>query len=292
MTVRNEAESLPRLLDSVLRQTKLPAEIVIADGGSTDGTQEIARSYENKLPIRLLEMPGANISEGRNAAIREARHNIIAATDAGVVLDPGWLEALTTPFEDASLDVVSGFFVPEADTAFEMAMGATVLPSLEDVDPATFLPSSRSVAFRKRAWQETGGYPEWLDYCEDLIFDMNLKDQGKRFVFAPKAIVQFRPRSTLRAFFRQYYLYARGDGKADLWRLRHAIRYLGYTVGPLLAIWALRNRQSLAGRIILLAGISASAAYCRRPYMRLLPMLASLPLAQSSMPSLSCRLYV
>jgi len=276
MTVRNEAESLPRLLDSVMRQTLLPNEVVIADGGSTDGTQEIVRSYMDRLPVSLLEAPGANISEGRNAAIREASHDIIAATDAGVVLNPNWLEALVVPFEDNRVDVVSGFFVPEADTAFEMAMGATILPALEEIDPSSFLPSSRSVAFRKEAWEEAGGYPEWLDYSEDLVFDLSLKAQGKRFVFASEAVVHFRPRSTLRAFFRQYYLYARGDGKADLWRKRHAIRYLTYTAGPLLAIRALRHIESPAGRLILLAGISASAAYCRRPYLRLLPRLDSL----------------
>jgi cellulose synthase/poly-beta-1,6-N-acetylglucosamine synthase-like glycosyltransferase len=155
-------------------------------------------------------------------------------------------------------------------------MGATVLPSLKDIDPAAFLPSSRSVAFRKEAWEEAGGYPEWLDYCEDLVFDMSLKKQGKRFMFAPRAVVHFRPRSTLRAFFRQYYLYARGDGKADLWRLRHAARYLTYTAGPLLATWALRHKETWAGRLILLAGLSAGAAYHRRPYMRLLPRLGPL----------------
>lgn len=279
MTVRNEAESLPRLLDSVLRQTLLPDEIVIADGGSTDSTQEIIRSYMDRLPVRLLDVPGANISEGRNAAIREASHDIIAATDAGVVLDPGWLQALIAPFEDDRVDVVSGFFVPEAATAFETAMGATVLPSLEDIDPAAFLPSSRSVAFRKQAWRGTGGYPEWLDYCEDLVFDMSLKEQGKRFVFAPEAVVHFRPRSTLRAFFRQYYLYARGDGKADLWRKRHAIRYLTYLAAPLLTSWALIHRQSWAGKGIMVLIALAAAAYCRRPYARLLLLLRGLPLA-------------
>lgn len=278
MTVRNEAESLPQLLDSVLRQTLLPDEIVIADGGSTDGTQEIARAYGDRLPLRLLDVPGANISEGRNAAIREAQHGIIAATDAGVVLDPGWLEALIAPFEDDSVDIVSGFFVPEVATTFEIAMGATVLPSLEDIDPATFLPSSRSVAFRKRAWKMAGGYPKWLDYCEDLVFDMNLKKQGKRFVFAPEAVVHFRPRPTLRAFFRQYYLYARGDGKADLWRKRHAIRYLTYLAAALLTSWALIHRQSGAGQGIMVL-IAFAAAYCRRPYARLLLLLRGLPLA-------------
>ena len=86
----------------------------------------------------------------------------------------------------AAPDVVSGFFLADAATLFETAMGATVLPDLADVDPATFLPSSRSVAFTRQAWQRVGGYPEWLDYCEDLVFDLRLRAAGCRFAFAPR----------------------------------------------------------------------------------------------------------
>lgn len=119
-------------------------------------------------------------------------------------------------------------------------MGATVLPALSDLKPDTFLPSSRSVAFLKSSWQAAGGYPEWLDYCEDLIFDFRLREQAGPFTFAPQAVVYFRPRSSLRAFFKQYYRYARGDGKADLWRKRHAIRYFTYWVAlPLVLILTL-----------------------------------------------------
>jgi hypothetical protein len=118
-----------------------------------------------------------------------------------------------------------------------------------------------------------GGYPEWLDYCEDLVFDMALRDAGKRFAFAPGAVAYFRPRPDLRAFFRQYYRYARGDGKADLWRKRHAIRYATYTLGPTLLAWSLANRDSVAGKVGLLLVLVAGAAYCFRPYVRLLPTL-------------------
>jgi cellulose synthase/poly-beta-1,6-N-acetylglucosamine synthase-like glycosyltransferase len=190
-----------------------------------------------RLPnLRILVEPGANISRGRNVAIEAAAGPIIACTDAGVRLDPSWLEALLKPFqENPAVTVVSGFFVPDPQTAFEVAMGATVLPALADVDPATFLPSSRSIAFLKSSWQAAGRYPEWLDFCEDLIFDFRLREIVGVFAFAPQALVYFRPRSTLRGFFKQYYQYARGDGKADLWRKRHAIRYLTYLVAlPLL----------------------------------------------------------
>jgi GT2 family glycosyltransferase len=174
------------------------------------------------------------------------------------------------------VDVVSGFFVPDAQTPFERAMGATVLPAAEDIDPAGFLPSSRSVAFRREAWEEAGGYPEWLDYCEDLVFDLRLRELGRRFVFEPGAVVYFRPRSSMRAFFDQYYRYARGDGKADLWRKRHAIRYATYLLGPALVVWGLQHGGNAAGRAALLLVAVAAAAYTRRPYARLLSALDGL----------------
>lgn len=295
MTVRNEAASLPGLLESILRGTALPSEIVIVDGGSSDGTQDVASGYADRLPIMLVEKPGANISQGRNAAIAAAQHEIIAVTDAGVRLSETWLQELMEPLSmdeerldsDMSLpssfalrpstvDVVSGFFLPDPQTPFELALGATVLPTVEEIEPETFLPSSRSVAFRKSAWVEVGGYPEWLDYCEDLVFDIALRDKGLRFEFAPEAIAYFRPRSTLKAFFLQYYRYARGDGKADLWRKRHAARYATYTAGPALAAWALAHRDSTLGKLGLLMVLLAAASYCRRPYTRLLPMLRGL----------------
>ena len=97
-------------------------------------------------------------------------------------------------------------------------MGATVLPTVDEVKPESFLPSSRSVAFTKEAWEAAGGYPEWIDYCEDLIFDFRLRDAAGPFAWAPEAVAHFRPRGSLKSFFKQYYRYARGDGKADLWR--------------------------------------------------------------------------
>jgi glycosyltransferase involved in cell wall biosynthesis len=234
-TVLNEAASVARLLESLAAQTRPPDEVLFCDGGSTDGTMALLEA-ESRLPLQIIRLPGANISQGRNAVIEAASGDIIAVTDAGVRLSPQWLEEIIAPFEDSGTHVVAGFFRPDPQTVFETAMGATVLPELRDVDPAHFLPSSRSVAFRKEAWAAVGGYPEWLDYCEDLILDFRLRDVYGPPVFAPQASVDFRPRPSLHAFFLQYYRYARGDGKADLWRRRHAIRYLTYLVAvPLIA---------------------------------------------------------
>jgi glycosyltransferase involved in cell wall biosynthesis len=270
-TVKNEAQTVHRLLDSLAAQTRPPDEVIIVDGGSTDGTVEVLGEYAagGSLPLKVLVRPGANISQGRNAAIAQATGEIIASTDAGVRLSPNWLEELIKPFkQERELYVVSGFFLPDPQTVFETAMGATVLPVLADINPEKFLPSSRSVAFRKAAWERVGGYPEWLDYCEDLVFDFKLRELGP-FAFAPRAIAHFRPRTSLDAFFKQYYRYARGDGKADLWRMRHAIRYSTYLIAVpvilLLGFW----RTPLWWLLFLAGG----AIMFWTPYKRLWPMI-------------------
>jgi glycosyltransferase involved in cell wall biosynthesis len=272
-TVLNEERAIERLLESLANQSRPPDEVVIVDGGSNDGTVDTLKEWAKtgRLTLQVLERPGSNISQGRNLAIAAATGDVVASTDAGVILEQGWLEALVAPFAvGPSVGVVSGWFVAAPQTAFEMAMGATVLPHLREIKANTFLPSSRSVAFRKAAWEAAGGYPEWLDYCEDLIFDLRLKGLYGPFPFVPEAKVHFRPRGTLRAFFKQYYQYARGDGKADLWRKRHLIRYTTYLgAGPLLV--ALAILSSPWWWLALLAGV---LAYTATPYRRLWPMLA------------------
>lgn len=266
-TVKNEGEGLRPLLDSILYQTRPPDEVVICDGGSTDTTLDILREYQRWLPLEIIVAPGSNISTGRNRAVAAATGEVIAATDAGVVLSPTWLESLVAPFEQDGAEAVSGWFEADPYTDFEVVMGATVLPALSDIEPDTFLPSSRSVAFRKDAWAAAGGYPEWLDTSEDLVFDMALRDRFGPPPFKPQAVAYFRPRSSLRSYFRQYFAYARGDGQANLWPLRHAVRYATYLVGlPLIlrAIW----RDRWYGWVLLLAGVGA---YTRRPAERLWP---------------------
>src|SRR5581483_4892712 len=131
MTVKNEADSLPRLFETLALQTKQPDEIIIADGGSTDNTVTLLRAAAPRFALRVLECPGANISQGRNAAIRLTNADIIASMDAGVRLDPQWLEKITAPFSEANApDVVSGFFLPDPHGVFETALAATTLPAL------------------------------------------------------------------------------------------------------------------------------------------------------------------
>jgi glycosyltransferase involved in cell wall biosynthesis len=294
VTVYNEAASVERLLASLAAQTRRPDEIVICDGGSSDGTVGIINNYTKANPdalptLRILVEPGANISRGRNVAIAAAEGPLIAVTDAGVWLASTWLATITAPWarkgacEGDGPPAVAGFFLPDVDSLFTTAMAATVLPLVEEIDPQRFLPSSRSVAFTKTAWTQAGGYPEWLDYCEDLLFDFALNaqrpDQPTAFAWAPTAIAHFRPRRSLRSFWTQYFRYARGDGKADLWRKRHAIRYATYLV----VLPALVGHALFGGFARWLAWIGlllGVVLYCRRPWQRLTKVGAHLSLPQ------------
>ncbi|MFN8483947.1 MAG: glycosyltransferase [Anaerolineae bacterium] len=278
-TVKNEAASVERLLDSLLAQTRPPDEVVVTDGGSLDGTVTVLREFARRAPwpLRIYSAPGANISAGRNRAVRQASHAIIASTDAGVWLDPWWLEAMIAPFADPNVQWVSGFFVPDPQTVFETALGATTLPSVDDVRLDTFIPSSRSAAFRKSAWSAVGGYPEWLDYCEDVVFDLALRERFGNFAWAPAALAHFRPRPTLRAFARQYYVYARGDGKANLWPRRHAIRYATY-LGLLPTLLLLGRRNPLWWALLPLG----LAAMIWRPVHRLRSMTRGWPVGRKA----------
>ncbi len=229
----------------MLAQTRAADEIVINDNGSSDATAAIIERYiAAGHPIRLVR-GGHNIPSGRNHAIRHATGAVIASCDAGLTLPAHWLSTITAPILRGAADVVGGFYTPDPRSLWELALGATNYPDVSEIDPATFLPAGQSVAFTKAAWEQVGGYPEWADTCEDLVFDLALRRAGQRFSFAPYAAVAFRPRATARAYARQYFTYARGDGVAALWPRRHALRYGFY--GGLAALWWLAGRAGRPG---------------------------------------------
>lgn len=254
VTVLNEGEAITKLLDSILAQSHLPDEVIVVDGGSTDTTLAVLERYAGRLPLKVMVEAGANISRGRNVGIAAAEHEIIAVTDAGVRLDQQWLAELLTPFTQLPhLDFVSGFFLPETQGVFEHALAMTTLPAREEMGKGRFLPSSRSVALTKAIWARVGGYPEWMTWSEDVLFDLALLNRGVQIVYQPNAIAWFRPRASLRSFAKQYRNYAYGDGQGLLWPRRHMIRYFTYGILLPFTLW-LTLRHRWLGLSLLAAG--------------------------------------
>jgi glycosyltransferase involved in cell wall biosynthesis len=256
-TVKDCAGSADAFLASLAAQTRAPDEVVIVDGGSSDGT---AAAYGRGEGISMLVEAGANISRGRNVAIAAATHEVIAATDADCELDPGWLEAIVAPIE-AGGDVSMGWYEPVLETTFERRMAAVNLPlGPDEVDPATFNPSARSVAFRRESIDAVGGYPEWLAIGEDMWVDQRWRELGMDMRFAPDAVVRWRLRGDLASTWRQYFRYARGDAQAGMHPERHALRF-----GTYAALWTAVGSSRRWPKVLAGAG---GIAYARTPVRR------------------------
>src|SRR5262245_44512838 len=132
VTVRDDRPGFAELLDAIAEQVEMPDEIVVVDGGSTDGTlDELTARTGNLPPVRVFVAPGSNIGAGRNIAVREARHDWIVCTDAGCRPVPGWLAA----FKRASgvADIAAGTWVVEGDTPLDRAVACAHYPVLEEV---------------------------------------------------------------------------------------------------------------------------------------------------------------
>lgn len=214
VTVRNEQGSIGQLIASLLTQSKAPDELIIVDGGSTDGTAELLRTYAERHPsLKAITLPSINIAEGRNISIVNARYAYVASADAGVEYPKKWLENLVGPLEaDPAIDVVSGYFEPKSKTRFEACVGNLLYPNRNLMNWGKFLPSGRSVAFKKKVWKELGGYAEWLPrgIGEDTHLFLRAQKAGYRFAYAADATCYWRPRRNFAELFAQYFFYARG----------------------------------------------------------------------------------
>lgn len=83
----NRSKSLPRAINSVLRQTFKPLEIIVVDDASTDETLQVLSEYEHL--ISLISLPNnKGVSYARNQAIKQSKGNWISFLDS----DDEWID--------------------------------------------------------------------------------------------------------------------------------------------------------------------------------------------------------
>jgi len=257
-TVLNADDHIGAFLSSVAAQDRVPDEVIVVDGGSADGTLERLRDAGDA--ITLIEEPGANIARGRNLAIAAASYDAIAVADADCAYGPEWLAALVAPLE-AGADVAMGWTEPVIASLLDACVASLGFPlAAAEVDETTFMPSARSVAFRREAIDAIGGYPEWLAIGEDMWVNHRWRERGFAMLMAPDAVASWHPRGSLAAIWNQYLRYARGDGQAGMFPERHALRFAVY--GGLLA--ALASRRTWPK----LLAVGGAVAYARTPIAR------------------------
>lgn len=100
----NCASTIKETLDSVLKQTLEPDEILVMDDGSTDQTPEILNSWKPRITV--FRQPNAGLSSARNALCAKAQGQLIAFLDSDDLWHPRYLEIqyhLYRSYQDAAM---------------------------------------------------------------------------------------------------------------------------------------------------------------------------------------------
>jgi GT2 family glycosyltransferase len=238
-TVFNEGDGIFAWAESLRQQTRQPDEFVIVDGGSTDGTPERLRAAfsHGDFPAPRIIVEKCNIARGRNLAIQNTTAEIVAVNDAGSFPDKNWLGEITRPLvESKNLDVVGGGSKSLFENEFQKFVEQFENQPVQPARAAETYPSSRNVAFRRQAWADVGGYPEWLTLtAEDALFNFQLHKIGKQFFYNPAAIVHWPVRDTAPAYFKMYHNYGYGAAEARLYTQNY-LRHWLITIFPALLL--------------------------------------------------------
>jgi polysaccharide deacetylase family protein (PEP-CTERM system associated) len=299
--VRNEARFIGRTLDQLLAQD-YPAgrfEILVADGGSSDGTPEVVKEYEAAgAHVRLLENPGRWSSAGRNAAVRASRGELVVVIDGHCELDSGaYLAELVKAFAASGADCVGRpqpLEVPGASRVQRAIAAARASRLGHHPDShiysgrAGFVPpQSVAVAYRREVFDRVGYFDESFDACEDVEFNQRVALAGLRCYFTPRVRVRYYPRDRLSGLFRQMVRY--GRGRVRLFR-KHpetftlpgflpAALLAGVIAGPLLACvssllaYAYFGGLALYGLVVLLFSVSLAQRQREPGLLPLLPLV-------------------
>jgi glycosyltransferase involved in cell wall biosynthesis len=259
--VRNEEESLPALLDSIRRQRLRPAEVILVDGGSTDDTVKLARRMATAEDnLRVIETTGATPGRGRNIGIEAARYEWVALTDAGIRLEPDWLENLVAEARaDKDVKVVYGNYEAVTKSFFERCAALAYLPPKVERGEGRLVrgPFIASALLRREVWEAVGGFPD-LRAAEDLFFMEHIRRLNFKTAYTPRATVWWQLRPSLGTTFRKFALYSRHN----VWAGRQWDWHYGlarqYAVGLVFFVLALVHSPWWLAVVVL--GLFARAA--------------------------------
>jgi len=279
VTILNEQKYILSLLNSFLSLSVKPDEIIIVDGGSTDQTVQLIKSWqkENKLKLVLLQKKG-NRSVGRNLAISKAKNDWIAITDAGCTLQKEWLAQLI--WSSKGSDVVAGYYVGRFKTNFQQAVIPYALVMPDRVDKNIFLPATRSMMIKKSVWQKIGGFDENLSDNEDYDFAIKIKKAGYKIKFAAKAMVEWIPRSNFLSFLKMIYRFAKGDTYALIFRPKVLLIFVRYLLAILITLGISLFSLKAAIALIVIGLIAYSLWAIKKNYLYVKDGWYFLPLLQ------------
>ncbi|QXQ07592.1 glycosyltransferase family 2 protein [Sphingosinicellaceae bacterium] len=262
----NEAERIGDLLAQIAQQpADLVLDILVADGGSTDGTQAIVTTAAGlDARIRLVDNPERIQSAGVNRAVAlaDCHADILIRVDAHAHYPDDYVPRIVAAFAATQANMVAVGLRTVAKTCVQRGIAAASNSRIGTGGaahrvgaPSGFVDHGHHAGMSRAMFERVGGYDRSFVANEDAELDLRVRKAGGRIWLAADIQVEYLPRSTLRRLFIQYWRY--GRGRAQTFR-KHGER--------------LRPRQMLPPLLV----IALASAILLSP---LLPALLLLPLA-------------
>jgi len=217
VAIRNEAEHIADLIASIKAQG-YPAdmlEVIILDGGSTDGTGEIVRKLIDRCPnFQLVENPKTIQSAAWNLGIEMCTGEIISIVSGHVTLAPDYVSTAVATLQRTGADMVGGTIRAVSDTRIGEAIALAMSHPFgvggarhrytdreEETDSVFMGFCHRSV------YEKIGGYDEELVRNQDDEFSYRLTRAGGRILCNPEIKSYYHSRSTYKSLWEQYFHY-------------------------------------------------------------------------------------
>ncbi|OQW35945.1 MAG: glycosyl transferase family 2 [Nitrospira sp. SG-bin1] len=204
----NEADTIGTQLEALANQQwSEPWEVIVSDNGSTDGSMDVVKQYEGRLPsLRIVDASGKRgQAYARNVGAKNALGEFIAFCDADDEVGSGWLasmgEALSKwDFVACRIDVhkLSPAWVAEK-WDHSQARG------LQTGGFLNFLPHAggSTIGIKRRIHEEVGGFAESCRLGEDTEYCWRVQLKGTALHFVSDAVMHVRLRDTVKGIFLQ-----------------------------------------------------------------------------------------
>lgn len=241
VTVKNEAHNIKHLLESLVLQEP-PVEIIIIDAASTDGTQDIVRSYQKEYDFIVLNQYAAQRGESRNRGIKLSKGEIVAFTDGDCICNPFWAREIRNSIKNT--DIVGGKTIAMGYEPFQSLGRVEVYYKDQDIT----WPSC-NLAYKKHILEEIGGFDRRFVTAEDVDMNYRAVDRGYKISHNEKMVVYHRERSTVVSFFKQAFW--NGFGRKQL-TVKHGSLWSSYNPTEMLEKqigfwWITRTMVALTG---------------------------------------------
>ena len=170
----NEEEYLPKLLESIQKQTFNDYEVIIADSNSQDKTVEIATKYNCKI------VKGGLPAVGRNNGAKVAQGDFLVFLDSDLILTENYLENTVKEFEDKNIDIGISQMIPITDKLiYKIAHSFCnyFLILIEKIKPHGA--GCYGIITKRSKHIEANGFDESLDFGEDTDYIERIGKKSK-----------------------------------------------------------------------------------------------------------------